>query len=296
MLGHLPEPTKTSHCATMNQPTQRGKTLGLYAKTGTGKTTQIGEEALRVFRESGKRTKLYSIDEGGFDAIDHLTGDSGIIDVEEILDANPWVWIQDKAMNPPDPSSYGLVAFDSATGMGDMLLKHAAGLAAQNIQVGQQKVFNLKIPGTPLVVGANNESQYGLIQTFMLDQIGRASRMAARTGLDVIWTFGEHYPDLAKGETPIIGPKLVGKALTAQLPRFLRYTLRMVQVMSPGGTPVHRLLTQPMMEPDGIVTCLVNPRFPLNSGVELPAYIEPASLPEFWELIKKAQEGAKLSM
>jgi hypothetical protein len=275
----------------MSQTIKRGRTLGLYGKTGGGKTTQLGEEAIRVYREKGKRTKLYSIDEGGYDSIDHLT--DSIIDVETIGDENPWVWIQDKVLNAPDPELYGLVAFDSATGMGDTLLKDAANLAAKNIQVGQQKVFNLKIPGTSLVVGANNESQYGLIQTFMLDQIGRASRLAAKHGIDVIWTFGEHYPDLGKGESPIIGPKLVGKALTTQLPRFLRYTLRLVQIVQPEGHAIHRLLTQPVLEPDGVVSCLVNPRFPLNSGIDLPAYIEPASVPEFWKLIDAAQEGAK---
>lgn len=274
-----------------------GKTLGLYGKTGVGKTTQFGEEAKRVYKASGKRTLLYAIDDGGYDSIEHLTGADGIIDIESIGDENPWTWIQDKVLNPPSFETYGLLGYDSATGIGDKLLKNAAQLAGKGIQVGQQKVFNLKIPGTDLVVGANNESQYGLIQTFMLDQIGRASRLAFNHGFDIMWTFGEHFPDLSKGESPVIGPKLVGKALTAHLPRHIRYTLRMVQIPGMDGQPAtHRLLTQPAMEPDGMVSCLVNPRFPLNSGVDLPPFIEPASVPEFWELIERAKEGARLGM
>jgi len=268
-----------------------GKTLALYGATGSGKTSQIGEEAKRVHSETGKRTLLRSIDPGGYDSIEHLAGPDGIIDVELIGEENPWVWIQEKVLNPPDFSIYGMLAYDSATGMGDLLLKDAARLAAEGVQVGQQKVFTLKIPGAK-PIGTNNESQYGLVQTFMLDQINRASRLAVNHGFDVLWTFGEHYPGV--GESPVVGPKLVGKALTTQLPRHIRYTLRMVQMPQLDGAAVHRLLTQPRLEQDGMTTCLVNPRFPLNSEVELPLYIEPASVPEFWTLIERAKKAALL--
>lgn len=269
-----------------------GYTLGLYGGTGSGKTTQIGEEAKRLFAETGKRTLLLPIDDGGYDAIEHLTGPEGIIDLDPLGDANPWVWIQEKVLNAPDPDRYALIAYDSATGMGDTLLKNAAQLAAKGIKVGSEGAYSLKVPGTDITIGSNNKSQYGMIQTFMLDQIGRAARLAFSTGINVLWTFGEYLPEV--GEPPIIGPKLVGRALTTQLPRHIRYTLRMVSVPQLEGPATHRLLTQKQLEPDGVTSCLVNARFPLGSSIELPPSIEPASLATFWDLVQRAKEEARL--
>lgn len=268
---------------------QIGRSLALYGGTGSGKTTQIGELAKWHFNRTGKKTLLRSVDPGGYDTIEHLIGD--YIDLVSIgPDDNPWVWIGEQCVEEVDPDVYALVANDSATGMGDMLLKDAAKLAAKNIQVGQQKVFNLKIPGTGLVIGANNESQYGLIQTHMLDQIGKQSRLTEK-GIDVLWTFADHIPDVSKGETPIIGPKLVGKALTQHLPRYMRYTLRLVKIAGQGTLPAHRLLTAPQLDETTGMECLVNPRFPLNGTVPQPAFIEPASISEFWELIEAAKRA-----
>src|SRR5690606_1073280 len=103
---------------------QIGRSLALYGATGSGKTTQLGELAKWTHERTGKRTLLRSVDPGGYDSISHLIGEDKIIDLVMLEpDHNPWVWIGERVTEAVDPDIYGLVCNDSATGMGDILLK-----------------------------------------------------------------------------------------------------------------------------------------------------------------------------
>jgi len=260
-----------------NEP--RGRVTLLYGNTGAGKTAQIGATARWMHETTGKKTILCSADGGGWDAVDPQLVRDGVVTVEEMRDANPWVWIQTR-FNRDFETDVGLLAIDSGTGIADALLLNASELAAQGVAVGQQAVYKLNIPKTDIVIGGNNKSQYGLIQTFLLRQLAASTRVASK-GIDVLWTFGEHYPD--GGDEPVIGPRVCGRALTGVIPRHVRYTLRILLVPEVDGPPKHLLITAPMMEADGIRHCVANSRAPL--GVDIPTIIDPASLPEFYQML-----------
>lgn len=276
---------------------KQGRTLGLYGLSGSGKTTQIGEYAKFIKKTTGKKTQLHAMDMGGFDSIMPLI-DIGLIDVDIYNEADdPWTWIN-AAVSTVDDESYGLKAFDSGTSVGEALIAYCAKAAAEGTQIGQERMFRLTIPtkAEPIVIGANNKSQYGLIQTFLLDMVWKSTWLARRSGVDVMWTFGEHRAE-DPNDAPIVGPKLAGKALTGSIPKWLRYTLRMVSIPGGQGEPArHVLYCQEQPELNGLGMSFANARYPLDATTPLPAMIEPASLPLFWNLIQQAEDEAKAKL
>jgi len=267
-----------------------GRILGLYGLSGSGKTTQGGEWAKMVKRTTGKRTLLFSPDFGGHASIDPLV-ERGIVESRYYKEGdNPWVWLNDAVSNPL-PDDVGLVIFDSFTSIGEHLLKHMADEAAQGKQIGAMKIYRVNIAGLGNI-GANNESQYGLGQTFLLDSLHKSTWLADKHGVDLLWTFGEH-----QGTDPnrmaIIGPQGIGQALTGRLPKEMRYILRMVQqATTPGEPPKHILVTQAQDNLGGMGMCYVNARYPLDADTPMPAIIDPASIPAFWEITEAGQREA----
>lgn len=272
-----------------------GRTLALYGSTGSGKTTQLGEYAKYIKRTSGKLALLNTADQGGYESLMPLVR-AGIIIVNELGESqDPWSWVSD-AVSKPVPDNIGLVAYDSGTGIGDALLSSAAAYAAKGVQVGSEKKYSIKIPGTSIEIGANNKSQYGLIQRFLLDQIWKSTWLAKRQGIDIVWTFSESRAE-DPTDAPVVGPKLVGKALSGTLPKEIKYTLRLVTVPGTGDTPArHLLLTQEREELAGMGMSFANARYPLDATTPLPPFIEPASLVSFWELIDTAQAEAEANI
>jgi hypothetical protein len=273
---------------------QPGRTVGLFGLSGTGKTTQAGEYAKYIKKTTGKRTLLNAADYGGYDALEpHIA--AGIVEANPLQsDANPWVWINAACTVKP-PADVGLLIYDSGTSIAEALLTDCARQAAAGIQVGQEKIFQLKVPTgkgtTPLTIGTNNKAQYGLIQTYMMDMIRRSTWLARENGVDVLWTFGEHSGE-DPNDDPVVGPKLAGKALTGTLPKELRYILRLDVQVAPGQAARHVLYTQQQPDRKGLGYSFGNARYPIDATTPLPPVIEPASLTTFWELIEKGKQEA----
>lgn len=266
-----------------------GKTTGLYGASGSGKTTQIGQYAKYIKKLYGKRTRYVGADLGGNDSISPLVR-AGIM--EEVYFGekdDPWAWINHEVSTMP-ADDIGLIAYDSGTSMGEALLSSAAKLGAQGLKVGSQPAQKFNIPGTMMNIGSNTESHYMVVQNFLLDAIWKSTWLA-RKGVDVIWTFSEH-----KAENPIessiVGPKLAGKALTGSIPKWLRYTLRLVTVPVQDGAARHLLMTQEQPELNGLGMSFANARYPLEALTPLPPIIEPASIITFWECLEKGQKEA----
>lgn len=180
--------------------------------------------------------------------------------------------------------------------MGDILLTacHKA-----DFQVGQQRTQKFTVSkgtgstASSLNVSIANEAHYGVVQGFMLDAI-RRSTWRIDKGVDVLWTFA-----LLRGEgqdrTPILGPKLCGRALTPFLPKEFRFTLRLDVIPQDGAPPRHLLYTTAHSELAGLGYSFGNIRCPL--GVEPPpAVIEPASLVLAMEALQAAQIAADLQL
>jgi hypothetical protein len=221
--------------------------------------------------------------------------DLGLLEVRDFNEADdPWVWINQSVSGTDLTEDIGLLIYDSATSESEALLGAAAKLSARGTQVGSQKILKFSIPGTGLTIGANTESHYMVVQSFMLDAIWKSTWLSRR-GVNVLWTFGEHRGE-NPNDSPIVGPKLAGKALTGSIPKWLRYTLRLESVPVEGGATRHILHLQEKPELNGLGMSFGNSRYPLDADTPLPASLEPASVPEFLRLIAQGQEEAKAKL
>src|SRR3990167_9122710 len=265
-----------------------GRTIGLYGDTGSGKTTQVGELAKDVRRKTGRRTLYVAGDLGGYRSIAPMerAGFLEVVQFDEIAAKDPWSWVN-KATSGNDLSSEtGLIAFDSATSISEAIL---TSITKAPVQVGSQKTQKYTV-ASGLQVGSNNESHYGLVQSFMLDQIWRSTWLAAK-GLDVLWTFGLDRSEKVDA-TLVIGPKLAGHALTSQIPKWFQYFFRIVSLPVMGAPARHVLYLQEQPDLNGTGTSFGNPRYPLDATTELPAVLEPASMVEALRLIELGQAEA----
>lgn len=269
----------------------RGKTIALYGDTGTGKTTQIGEYAKELFRTERKKTLLISADLGGHDSIRSLIR-LGIIKVVSPTEGgDPWLWVNNATSGAELDSDVKLIAFDSATSIAESILNIITKTPGK---VGQQSTqrFTVGSGSGSLTVGANNESHYGLVQSFMLDQIWRSTWLSSKS-YDVLWSFGLDRSERVDASL-VVGPKLAGHALTSQIPKWFNFTFRLVSVPVLGAPARHILYLQEQPDLNGAGVSFGNPRYPIGATTELPAIIEPASLVEALRLIEAGQEEAYL--
>jgi energy-coupling factor transporter ATP-binding protein EcfA2 len=272
--------------------TEQGKTIALYGDSGSGKTTQAGEYAKYVRRTRGRNSVLFSSDMGGFDSVNPLVRAGVVTPIQLGPDDDPWMWINDAATGRGLPNDIGLAIFDGGTSQSEALLSACAHSEWQIGQRPNQKFTVSKGTGSDkrnLVVPSNTDAHYGIVQSFMLDAIWK-STFLTRKGIDVLWTFAVHRGE-EQDRTPILGPKLAGKALTAAVPKWFAYTFMLSSLPVEGEAPRHVLYTTEHSELSGMGHSFGNARYPLGV-TPLPAVIEPASLVQAMELIEKGQAEA----
>jgi len=266
-----------------------GVTIGLYGDTGAGKTTLAGEYAKHKRKQTGKGTVLHTCDRGGYESIRPLCRAGIITAVELGPDDDPWIWTDSAASGSHvDPDKHALAIYDSGTSMAEALLTAAH---KSTFQIGQQRTQSFAVArgAKTLNVSINNEAHYGVVQGFLLDAIWKSTWLTRR-GVDVLWTFSVHRGE-EQDRTPILGPKLAGKALTAAIPKWFQYFFRVTSV--PGdGAPQHVLHLTEASELAGLGHSFGNARYPLDATTPLPATIEPASLVRAIELIHAGQQEA----
>ena len=265
------------------------RVIGLYGLSGSGKTSQSGEYAKRVKRLTGKRTKYFNPDFGGHDSIDPLVR-RGIVEPHYLNPGdNPFEWLNAAVSDDPG-DDIGLVVYDSGLSITEAMLGNVAALDAQGLKIGAKAAAPARITSN-IILGANNETHYGLIHTFFLDSLHKSTWLARKYGVDIIWTFGEHRGEDTNTNS-IIGPKIIGKALTGILPKEVQYMLRLVERPVEGEASRHVLMTQAQPELGGVGMCFANARYPLDADTPLPALIEPASLNTFFDIIEQGQAEA----
>lgn len=259
----------------------------LFGDTGSGKTTQGGELMIDMFKRTGKRSILNTCDRGGYKSIEHLQ-DLGIMRVNELgPDDNVWDWIDSFSSGKNITDDVGLILCDSGTAMGEGLL---TAITKDPNNIGSQRTQRFRI-NNDVSVALNNESHYGLVQSFLLDAIWKSTWLT-RKGIDVWWTFSVHRGE-NPSDTPILGPKLAGKALTAAIPKWFTYCFRIDTVPATDTEEAkHVLYLQPKTELGGLGFSFSNARFALGSQASLTKAIEPASVVEALKLIEDSKEEA----
>jgi hypothetical protein len=269
--------------------------IALYSDTGGGKTTQAGEFAKYTWRTRKLRSVLNSSDMGGHNSINPLVN-LGVVKVNKLQESDdPFIWVNDAASGTHlDPAETGLAIFDSGTSMSEAILNH---ITKADFQIGQQRTQKFTVSkgdgknARSLTVGINNEAHYGVVQGFMLDAIWKSTWLTSK-GIDVLWTFSVHRGE-EQDRTPILGPKLAGKALTAAIPKWFNYCWRLASIPVDGGQPRHVLYTAEVPELAGLGHSFGNSRIPLGSTVDIPAVVEPASLITVFDMLDQAEKGAE---
>ena len=276
-------------------------TILLYARTGSGKTTQIGKLAEEVNVTSGKITRLYTADRGGLDTIQPYVN-LGLIEVEPIGDSDPWIflnkavrgyvkrggkWLLDKAAN----AKVGLMAFESAHAIANLLKLDMERKAAHGINIGGDTNTSFDITdasGEKLKVGTTKGFQkFSIPQARLWEEIMESHRLDTDY---VLWTAG-----LNKGEddvntaAKIIGPDILGNALTPKLPMDFHYTFRMDVIPGKGGeAPKHVLYLGTHQDVNaGNAMALGNIRRPLDAAPLKQHVLEPADLVQALRLVRQ---------
>lgn len=280
------------------------RTIIIYGRTRSGKTSQLAELAEHGKLTTGKNSLIYSIDAGGVGPLGPVV-DLGIVDLVRQEETNPWMFLSKVSRGqirdaqgkwvPADLKQYYMVGIESFTGFGDALMMNLAEQAAQGINIGGQAniSFNVQSDGETLKVGGSNMAHYGICQTRLLDEFLRSQKL----GVDVIcWTASASKEDDMNAGGKIIGPAGPGKALTAEIPRHCDLCLPIDCLPPAMGKPERHViyLGNSVDQNAGNALRLGNTRVPL--GVELPATIEPASIVKVLNLIEAAEIKAREEM
>lgn len=217
-------------------------TLVLYGPTGSRKTSQLGEFAKYIYEKTGKKTRLISMDGGGWGPIQDLIN-VGIIDawriVEEewpkvaIIKASRGMW-PDKIVNglrvgkatEPMPANrrtalkdVGAYAVEGWTSIANALMRDAVTKGQKINEDVVSKFTEVESDfGAGESFGAPSRGHYGFAQNLILDIIRNFSALpverVAYTALE-----GKGEDKLTKALT--YGPQVAGNAITASIPQYV---------------------------------------------------------------------------
>jgi len=276
------------------------KTILLYGRTRAGKSTQIGELAEFVRKTEGKITRLYTADRGGTDPIRPYI-DLGIIHVVEQGDTDPWIFLHNAALGRvrddngkwvDGKDEIGMYAFESMTAFADALMLDMAKKAAANINIGGSAnvSFDVAGDGEKLKVSGNNMAHFGVAQNRITEEVWQSQKLNAPY---ILWTASASKDDDTEAAGKVIGPAIVGKSKTAEIPRWFRYSFRIDALPARDGQAERHILylgNHVDIGAGGAVG-LGNTRTPLDSS-PLPTTIEPASIVKALQLIDGSYQQA----
>lgn len=281
------------------------KSILLYGRTRAGKSSQITEMAEYVKKTEGKLTRVYTADRGGVGPMQaHI--DLGLIEVVAQESTDIWVFLN-KAVRgyvrdaqgkwvPGKNENIGMFAFESLTAFADELMASMAKKASEGTSIGggSNISFNVSGDGETLKVGGSNMAMYGVCQSRITSECWESQKLPASY---VLWTASASKDEDQTAGGKVIGPAVVGKALTAEVPRWFQLCFRIDALPAQGGKPERHILYlgNNVDLASGNAVALGNTRVPLGSP-ELPSSIEPASLPKALEMIQNAEKTAKESI
>jgi hypothetical protein len=227
-------------------------TVLLYGRTNAGKTAQIGALAEHVYKTLGKRTRLYTADKGGLDPILPYV-DVGVLEVVEIGETDPWIflnkavrgyirdekgkWILDKDRN----LGIGCYAFESMRGIAEALMMSMAQKAGQGVNIGGGSNISFPITGDgeTIKVSGSNMAHFGVAQARITEEVWESQKLDADY---VLWTSSVSKDDDTTAGGKVLGPDVIGKALTAEVPRWFNYTFRIDVLPAQAGKAERHIL------------------------------------------------------
>lgn len=274
----------------------------MYGRSRAGKTAQLAELAEYVKVTTKKKSLIYSVDKGGIGPLIPYI-ELGIIDLVEQQDTNPWIFLNNLSQgNVRDAKGkwvkanlddYGMIGNESLTGFGDAFMNNLAEQAAMGINIGGGANVNFTVNGDDqsLKVGGSNMAHYGIVQARILSEVLKSQKLPVPY---LVWTASASKEDDMNAGGKVIGPAVVGKALTSELPRHFDLTFRLDCIPSQQGKQEKHILYlgNSMDVAAGNAVSLGNTRVPLGAP-DLPTSIEPASIVSALTAIEKAEIAAK---
>jgi hypothetical protein len=254
---------------------------------------------------------LYTADKGGIKTIQpHI--DAGLIEVVAVEDTDPWVFLNaavlGKIRKPqngvtPGPSTWildpaanakvGCWAFESMRAFAESLKGNMAEMAGRGINIGggSNISFSVSGDGETLKVSGSNMAHYGVAQDRMTAEIWRSLKLP---GDYVAWTSSVSKDEDINSGGKVIGPDVIGKALTTETPRWFDLTYR-IDVLPASGTQPERHILYLGNHVDlgaGGAAGLGNIRLPLDADKLALTQIEPASIKKALELVESSRSSA----
>jgi hypothetical protein len=284
----------------MSTPNKR--TILLYGRTRSGKSTQIGQLAEYVKKTEGKLTRIYTADRGGIDPIKPYV-DLGIIEVVAQGDTPIWIFLN-KAVRgyvrdangkwvPGKNENLGLVAFESMTAFADALMADMAMKAAAGVSIGggANVSFVAQGDGESVKVSGSNMAMYGVAQTRITEEVWESQKLPVSY---ILWTASVSKDDDNASSNKVLGPAVCGKALTSEIPRWFQLTFRIDCLPAGAGRQERHLLYLGNHQDVGAGNAigLGNTRTPLDAPAITENIIEPASIVRALQLIDGGYEKA----
>jgi len=272
----------------------------LYGDTGHGKSTLIAELATHLRLHTGKKTAVFLADKGSSRPY-RLLQKHGVVDIYT-PQGNAWLWVnhamRGEVRTKTNPVVYtsvvtdevGLVVHEGLTAYAEILMSELASMSAQGQDVGGGGAWNVVIRDEKdiLKLGTSNRAHYGVVQLQIREGV-----LAIHPNVPHIYTAGVRRGESAE-KTPILGPMVVGEALTSQIPRWVDYTFRCA--LSNGKYVLYLAPhTDQQLGPRTVV--LSNPRLPkAGAAVKVPPSVEPANLVKALSLIQAREAAADVEL
>lgn len=281
-------------------------TILLYGRSNSGKSTQIGVLAEHVYKTTGLNTRLATADKGGIDSIMPYV-QLGIIEPIEIGETDPWIflnkvvrgyirdaagkWVLDKERN----AKIGFYAFESLRGIAECLMLDMARKAGQGINIGggANIAFGVKGDGEELKISGSNMAHYGVAQSRMTDEVWESQKLPAQY---ILWTSSVSKDEDGVSAGKVLGPDVIGKALTAEVPRWFHFTMRLDVLPAQQGKGERHLLYLGTHTDLGAgnAAALGNIRRPLDAPPLKELIVEPANIVTALRLVR--DEGQQAAM
>lgn len=266
----------------------------LFGDTGHGKSTLIAELIEELYVTQGTTAAVFLADRGSIKPYKILQEHGAV--TAYTPQGNPWMWMhhalrgevrtEEGKYEPVAKEGVGLIVHEGLTAYAELLMSAMATMSSNGTNIGGEGAWNvvLREGKDMLKVGTSNMAHYGMAQLQIREGV-----LAPKPPVPHIYTAGVRRGESA-ANTPVLGPLVVGEALTGQLPRWMDYTFRCA--MTSGKYYLHLSPhTDQHLGPRTVV--LSNPRLPkAGKEVEVPPSIEPASLVKALRLLAAREAAA----
>lgn len=217
----------------------------IYGASGTGKSESIARLIEESYRQTGKKARIV-VGDGSALTYEHLVK-VGIADVY-VFTMRPWPTATLKGLvrgwwpnaegklAPTDPAvmaGIGTYVFEGMSVAARYLMGHTRGgmadRTARGERLGPDAAIRLiegeidpktgkVVEGTGEAYGTNGQAQYGFVQNIVLECVQESHTLAVPY---VLWTAHEatNNPETDLSKELVIGPEVIGKAMTASIQR-----------------------------------------------------------------------------